>query len=234
MDSPIGVLKFASAGDRLVGDPGMEGTFAFPVCYGTVPGSYRDLIEGSQEACTNLCAAAKALERQGAWALAGDCGLMALYQKEIADSVRVPVVSSSLVLLPMIQQMLGETLKVGVLTGHSLLLQKKHLEAVGADIEKLVIQGMETQPHFCRVVIEGEDKQDYNKMLHDVLDAVEQMLHRCDIIVAILLECSNLTTFAREVAEHFDMPVFDVNMAIRMLYRSRRSDCYRAENIPKI
>ena len=162
MDSPIGVLKFASAGDRLVGDPGMEGTFTFPVCYGTVPGSYRDLIEGSQEACTNLCAAAKALERQGAWALAGDCGLMALYQKEIADSVRVPVVSSSLVLLPMIQQMLGETLKVGVLTGHSLLLQKKHLEAVGADIEKLVIQGMETQPHFCRVVIEGEDKQDYN------------------------------------------------------------------------
>lgn len=131
MDSPIGVLKFASAGDRLVGDPGMEGTFTFPVCYGTVPGSYRDLIEGSQEACTNLCAAAKALERQGAWALAGDCGLMALYQKEIADSVRVPVVSSSLVLLPMIQQMLGETLKVGVLTGHSLLLQKKHLEAVG-------------------------------------------------------------------------------------------------------
>lgn len=72
MDSPIGVLKFASAGDRLVGDPGMEGTFTFPVCYGTVPGSYRDLIEGSQEACTNLCAAAKALERQGAWALAGD------------------------------------------------------------------------------------------------------------------------------------------------------------------
>ena len=133
-----------------------------------------------------------------------------------------------------IQQMLGETLKVGVLTGHSLLLQKKHLEAVGADIEKLVIQGMETQPHFCRVVIEGEDKQDYNKMLHDVLDAVEQMLHRCDVIGAILLECSNLTTFAREVAEHFDMPVFDVNMAIRMLYRSRRSDCYRAENIPKI
>ena len=234
MDSPIGVLKFASAGDRLVGDPGMEGTFTFPVCYGTVPGSYRDLIEGSQETCTNLCAAAKALERQGAWALAGDCGLMALYQKEIADSVRVPVVSSSLVLLPMIQQMLGETLKVGVLTGHSLLLQKKHLEAVGADIEKLVIQGMETQPHFCRVVIEGEDKQDYNKMLHDVLDAVEQMLHRCDVIGAILLECSNLTTFAREVAEHFDMPVFDVNMAIRMLYRSRRSDRYRAENIPKI
>ena len=66
------------------------------------------------------------------------------------------------------------------------------------------------------------------------VDAVEQMLHRCDVIGAILLECSNLTTFAREVAEHFDMPVFDVNMAIRMLYRSRRSDRYRAENIPKI
>ena len=91
MDSPIGVLKFASAGDRLVGDPGMEGTFTFPVCYGTVPGSYRDLIEGSQEACTHLCKAASGLEKQGACAIAGDCGLMALYQAELASSVSVPV-----------------------------------------------------------------------------------------------------------------------------------------------
>ena len=60
----IGVLLFATAGDRLKGDPGYPGTFEFPVEYGIVEGSYRDLIEGSPDACRRLCEAAKKLAKK--------------------------------------------------------------------------------------------------------------------------------------------------------------------------
>lgn len=221
MDSPIGVLKFASAGDRLVGDPGMEGTFTFPVCYGTVPGSYRDLIEGSQEACTHLCKAASGLEKQGACAIAGDCGLMALYQAELASSVSVPVAASSLSLLPLIGYMINSEKKIGIITGHSQLLGQRHLTAAGADMERLAIQGMESESHFAAVVLEGRERQDYEKMKRDVHSAVGRLLAKDQQVGAILLECSNLTTFAREVEKQFALPVFDINLAIEMLYRSQ-------------
>ena len=91
----IGVLLFATAGDRLKGDPGYPGTFEFPVEYGIVEGSYRDLIEGSPDACRRLCEAAKKLAKKNVSAIAGDCGLMALYQRQIADSAGIPVISST-------------------------------------------------------------------------------------------------------------------------------------------
>ena len=61
----IGVLLFESAGERRLGDPGLPGSFPFPVLFGTVSGSYRDLIEGSPAICEELCRAAKDLVRRG-------------------------------------------------------------------------------------------------------------------------------------------------------------------------
>lgn len=225
--APIGVLMFESAGDRIIGDPGMPGTFPFPIRYGIVPGSYRDLIHGSPQACERLCTAAQKLEQEGVAAIAGDCGLMALYQSALAESVQVPVISSSLVLLPLAQCLIGKDRKIGIITGHSQLLSEQHLLGANADPDRLVIQGMEEQPHFRQVVLEGSCPQDYQLMARDVLHAVKLLLEREEAIGAILLECSNLTTFAREVSKHYSLPVLDVNLAIQMLYLGRNHTDYQ-------
>ena len=217
----VGVLLFSSAGDRIVGDPGAPGTFPFPVRYGVVPGSYRDLIKGSPEACRHLCQAARELEDQGVSAIAGDCGLMVLYQEQLARSVRVPVVSSSLVLLPLAQRLVGAEQKIGLITGHSGLLSPLHLERAGADPDRVVIQGMENEPHFRQVVLEGSAPQDYARMAQDVLHAAGQLMERAGQLGAVVLECSNLTTFAWEITERYKIPVLDVNLAIQLLYAAR-------------
>lgn len=218
MDAPVGILLFESAGGRIVGDPGAEGTFDFPVRYGVVPGGFQDLVEGSPQACERLCRAARILETQGVSAIAGDCGLMVLYQEELSRSVHIPVVSSSLVLLPLLRVMLGAGRQIGVLTGHSKLLGEHHLAAarVREDWE-IVIAGMETQPHFRQAVLERSCAQEYSKMAQDVLRAAEELLERSDNLGAILLECSNLTTFAYEITKRYGIPVFDINLAVRML-----------------
>lgn len=217
-DSPVGILLFESVGSRIVGDPGAEGTFDFPVRYGVVPGSFQDLIEGSPQACERLCQAARALEAEGVSAIAGDCGLMVLYQEELSQSVDVPVASSSLVLLPLLRAMLGPDRQIGVMTGHSKLLGKHHLAAAGAGEDQgIVLAGMESQSHFRQAVLERSCAQEYPKMARDVLQAAEELLERSDSLGTILLECSNLTPFAHEITRRHGVPVFDINVAIRML-----------------
>lgn len=214
----IGVLLFATAGDRLKGDPGYPGTFDFLVEYGIVEGSYRDLIEGSHDACKRLCEAAKRLEQKNVSAITGDCGLMALYQRQIADSVRIPVISSSLLFIPFVRMIISSEQSIGILTGHSELLGEEHLRAAGVQhMNGIIIYGMQNEPHFKEVVIEGTAKQEYEKMKADVINGVKHLKESCDSLGAVLLECSNLAVFGSEITRNFKIPVFDINTGVYMM-----------------
>ena len=224
----IGVLLFATAGDRLKGDPGYPGTFEFPVEYGIVEGSYRDLIEGSPDACRRLCEAAKKLAKKNVSAIAGDCGLMALYQRQIADSAGIPVISSSPLFLPFARMMIPPGQSVGILTGHSALLGEHHLRAAGAgNPDGIIIYGMQNEPHFKEVVIEGTAKQDYVRMKEDVLNGVRHLSGACNDLGAVLLECSNLAVFGAEITKEFHIPVFDINTGVYMMQEvlSKKNYC---------
>lgn len=214
----LGILLFETAGERLPGDPGYPGTFEFPVKYGVVEGSYRDLIEGSEAVKERLLRVALSLEKKGVTAIAGDCGLMALYQRELAEGVRVPVLSSSLVLLPLLQPLFAGK-KVGILTGHSEILKEKHLRAAGAKTEggQLAVWGMQTEPHFKAAVIDGTARADYERMKDDVFHAAGRLLSAEPSVGALLLECSNLTVFSGELKQKYGLPVFDVNTGIYMM-----------------
>lgn len=227
-ESPVGVLLFEQAGERREGDPGLPGSFPFPVRLGLVSGSYRELIQGSPAVCNRLCQAARRLAEEGVGSIVGDCGLMALYQREIAEAAGVPAVSSSLILLPLLRQMIGQSRSIGILTGHSRLLSYAHLISAGASsLDGLVIQGMENEPHFRQVVIEGQGHHEYEAMRRDVLHAAEQVLARGKPVGALLLECSNLSTYAWELSQAFSLPVFDIGTAVWLLRHATAKTCYR-------
>ena len=58
---------------------------------------------------------AKNLEQMGCRAIAAECGYFALFQKEIAGHVNVPVFMSSLLQIRMAQQLVGPEKVVGIL-----------------------------------------------------------------------------------------------------------------------
>lgn len=63
--------------------------------------------------------AGKELVKEGVKAVTGDCGFMAIFQKELANQLEVPVFLSSLLQLSFISRMLGDGEKVGVITSNS-------------------------------------------------------------------------------------------------------------------
>ncbi len=214
----IGVLLFNSGGQKLLGDPGFKGTFPFPVTLGYIEGSYQDVIKPSPEVLAKIIHKAQELVNGGAAAIAGDCGLMAIYQKQISDEIKVPFIASSLILIPLIRKIIAESLPIGVITGHSGLLGKEHLKAAGIDKSfNLVFQGMEEENHFNQAVIQGSIKADYELMKNDILSAMDKLIQKEREIGGILLECSNLASFSHEIYKRYKIPVFDINLAIVML-----------------
>lgn len=214
----IGVIVFNGKSPRLPGDPGHSLTFNFPVYYEVVDGNFSDLIEGSDEIKEKLIKAIMNMESRGIKAVIGDCGLMALYQKEIASASSIPVLTSSLVMIPWVWSLIGSKGSIGIITGHSGILGSNHLKGAGITNEiSLEIQGMEEEPHFKEVVIEGGRYLNMELMRQDVINAAKKLMQKNSNIRAVLMECSNLPTFSKDVYNQFNIPVFDIVSGAMML-----------------
>jgi Asp/Glu/Hydantoin racemase. len=212
----IGILVFSGLAPRIPGDAGHSSTFPFPVRYAVVKGGFMDLVSGEPSVRDSLIEAVETLKQEGISAVAGDCGLMSLYQRELA-SVGLPVAASSLCQIPMIWQLIGKQGKIGIITGHSEMLRPVHLEESGCGGIPLAVQGMEDEPHFSKIVINGGTELDPALMEKDVLNAAEKLIKNNPEVKAIVLECTNLATYSRAVNELTGLPVFDIVSAVKML-----------------
>lgn len=207
----IGVLVFVGKAPRIPGDPGNAQTFSYPVRYKVIRGSFRDLVresEGVKEAVIQSC---RELKTEGVTAVIADCGLMSIYQDIIGKESGVLFAGASLLQVPLIWQFLGASGSIGIITGHSGLLSEKHLRRSGITPDiRIAIQGMQDEPEFSRVVLNGATDLVPERMEKDVLAAGEKLKSKEPDLRAVVLECSNLGSFSRALAEHLDLPVFDM------------------------
>jgi hypothetical protein len=150
------------------------------------------------------------LEVEGVNFVAADCGLFSPFQKTIADALSIPFIGSPLNLLPLIAGFLPAKQKIGLITGDTRLLKSPHLEAAGADPDRLVIRGMEKSEEFNKVVISRGQKLDVEAVRAGVLMAVEDLFRSGETIGAVVLECTNLITFRPDIQQQFNVPVFDL------------------------
>ena len=77
------------------------------------------------------------------------------------------------------------------------------------------------------MVIEGQGRHDYDLMRRDVLRAAEKLLDRGRPVGGLLLECSNLCTYAWELSQTLRLPVFDIGTAAQFLRLGLVKTCFR-------
>ena len=162
--------------------------------------------------------AAQELECEGVKAITASCGFLALFQREIADAVDIPVFISSLIQIPLIYQSLGRHRKVGVVVANSDALSVDHLAAVGADHVPIALAGMQHQPQFADVILKANNNDfDLDLFRDELFSVIEQMLKQDPNIGSIVLECTDLSHFAPQVQQRFDLPVYDLTSLTRMV-----------------
>ena len=110
----IGILMLDSTFPRIQGDIGNAFTWNFPVLYKKVVGGTpkKVVLELTKEDVAPFIEAAKDLEKEGVRAITTSCGFLALFQKEMAAAVNIPVLTSALLLVPLVYKMLGSNKKV--------------------------------------------------------------------------------------------------------------------------
>ena len=219
----IGVLCLDSSFPKPPGHIKNPSGLSFPVLYETVRGATvaKLLKTPSPEFIVPFLEAARRLEADGVRAITGSCGFLALYQRQLADAVDVPVFASSLIQVPMVHNMLQSGQKVGVLTASAESLTPKHFEAVGAGGVPVAIAGMDAYPEFREVILEGRrSAMDIAKIEDEILDAAEALVAGNPEVGAVVLECTDMPPFAHAVQDRLGLPVFDLTTLVEMVHQA--------------
>ena len=216
MGPTLGVLMLDTRFARPVGDIGNPRTFAFPVRYSTVHGASprRVVVERDLRLVAPFVAAARELEREGVAAITTSCGFLALFQRELAASVAVPLWTSSLLLVAEIEAGLMAGERVGVVTADAASLSADHLRAVGARTDT-PIEGLATSSRFRATLLDDLDTLDEDEARQATVAAAERLVARRPDVRAIVLECTNLPPYADAVRDATGLPVHDITTLVR-------------------
>ncbi len=217
---PIGILILNATYPCIPGNVGNASSFPFPVRYKEVSEASIDgLINKRDPALIQpFVDGARELEAEGVRGIAGACGFMAFFQREIAEAVQIPVCMSSLLQLPFIRQILPRKQTIGILTANAGALSERHFQSVGVqDQSGLVIRGLEDSTEFREAVLEEKGTLDSELMEREVVERAKELRASNPELGAIVLECSDLPPFAHAVQEAVSLPVFDFNTMIKHL-----------------
>lgn len=223
MSSPvIGILMLDTKFPRIVGDIGNPQTFHFPVLYKIVsdadPKRVVEIADASLLA--PFIAGARELEAAGVKAIFTSCGFLAMFQKELAEALSIPVYTSSLLQIPFIQAVLPTHKKIGIITANAAALKSKHLKAVGAENTSLVIYGLENSKTFRETFLENGTFFHKKIVEEEIAAAAKKMKHEHTDIGAVILECTNLPPYTETVKHIMQVPVFSIVTLANYVYLS--------------
>lgn len=216
----IGILMLETTFPRIPGDIGNPETFPFPVIYETVDGAspQKVVIEADAGLINDFIAAGMALIARGAKAITTSCGFLALFHRQLVESLPVPVFTSSLLQVHLARSVIREDQKIGILTARRPSLTEAHLVAVGLQDYPLAIVGMERSPEFSAVFIDGKSTLDESACRDEMRSAARRLVRRHPDVGAIVLECTNMPPYADTVRQVTGLPVFDAVTMVNHAY----------------
>lgn len=210
--APLGILMLEARFPRIPGDMGNAMTWPFPVLYRVVKGAspQRVVLNEAAGLLEDFKDAAAELVAQGAEAITTNCGFLALFQRELAAHVGVPVATSALMQAPWVQTSLPPGKRVGIITVCASSLTPRHLTAVGVAPDTPLV-GTEEGQEFFRVLVLGEKEDlDIRRAREDIVRAGHELCERYQDVGAIVLECTNMPPYAHALRTALGIPVFDI------------------------
>lgn len=219
---PIGILMLKTRFPRIPGDMGNATTWGFPVLYKIIDPATPDKVvrKGGKDLRDAFIKGSKELEREGVRAITTNCGFLALFQREMASAVDIPVLTSSLLQVPLVSTLLKPSQKVGILTIHAGTLSREHLAATGVDKVPHVILGMENEKEFSRAILDDEMEIDLEKSQKELLRIARHLKEDHPEVGAIVLECTNMPPYAAAIQREVNLPVFDIYTLVNMVYQA--------------
>ncbi len=211
----LGVLMLNTNFPRLNGDIGNPATFPFRVDHKVIESATPDSIVRSDGPAPFVRAdfidGASSLVENGATVITTSCGFLCVCQDEFADALPVPVVTSSLTMLPSLAHEHGRDRPIGILTFDGPTLSKMKLpDGTGP----VVIQGLEDGDELFPVISRDGLELDPAMAERDAIKAARALKARAPDMVAVVIECTNLPPYRSVIEKEVGVPVYDFRDAI--------------------
>lgn len=207
----LGILMLEARFPRIPGDMGNALTWPFPVLYKVVPRAspervVRQRAEGLLEAFID---AGRQLIADGADGITTNCGFLSLYQRELAEQLAVPVATSSLLQVPLVERALPPGRRAGILTISAESLSQAHLIAAGVD-PATPVAGTRPGGAFARAILGDETELDVEAARRDNVEAARLLASAHSDVGAIVLECTNMVPYACDISRATGLPVYSI------------------------
>ena len=207
----LGILMLEANFPRIPGDVGNAKTWPFPVQYRIVPEATpeRVVLNRAKNLLLPFINSAKELVNSGADGITTTCGFLSLFHKEISEAVNVPVVTSSLMQVSLVNEILPPNKSAGIITISKSTLSKDHLSKAKVPINTPIV-GTDEEGEFTQVVLKNKYELDYKLAQQDILEASGELVKNNKQLGAIILECTNMVPYAAEIRKTTGLPVFSI------------------------
>lgn len=215
------MLVLDTAFERLPGDAGHAATWRFPVRYATIRGigGLQAMSDNSPALLEAVMRAADELVAAGVAGIATTCGFLARYQRELAARCPVPIVTSSLLQIPQIGQLLAPGKRVGILAARTEGLTPALFAGLGL-ANDFPAAGLPDDSVFLNRLLGRCPHADSITMEQEVMQMARDLVARHPEIGALVLECANFPPYSAMLQQTLDLPVFDLVTLVEWLYTS--------------
>ncbi|MEY9161068.1 hypothetical protein [Bradyrhizobium japonicum] len=195
-------------------------TYGFPVAIESVNGSTVDrTMSGDLTLVAAYIAAARKLVERGAVAIGSNCGFAIRYQGAVAAAVDVPVMLSTLVLLPALLRQLPASAQIGVVTSDSTLFAEDLLGITDrAERARVVVVGIEGGNMSRNSAMNRPTE--LAEIEEDVDGCVKRLLDTNPKVGALLFTCTLFPAITPAIRRKFGRPIYDISTACRLALES--------------
>jgi Asp/Glu/hydantoin racemase len=210
------------------GDIGNATTWPFPVRYKIVKGAVprRVVGEPDPDLLRPFIDAARELADEGVRAITTSCGFLAVFQRELAAAVPVPVVTSSLLQVPLAAAAIGRQRRVAIMTSRDELTER-HFNGVGWSSRDIpvVVKALPADGSFANVYStkQPEDEQpvvDSGVLERELIGTAGELLAEHPDVGAVVMECANYVPYSQAVRRATGLPVFDLYTLVMSTYEA--------------
>lgn len=205
---PKGLMQL----EALPGNSTNPETYPFPVKMVQVPGACVETVitNPSPKLLQEMIEISKGLAAEGVKAITTSCGFNAVFQRELADALDIPVLTSSLLQIPFVHNLIGKEKTIAIITANKNALTEEHLKACGVTQDmKTRVFGLEGAKEWSKIFDCPDENFDMDAVEKEIIGTAMKAAAENPSVGAIVLECTDLPPFAEKIRKATGLPVFD-------------------------